>query len=199
MNRNRVIAAVVIGVVVLIVVAGVGLPRSTSHQPQANQRTLVTKLGYCGPEDVKPCIVSFNLDSNGDMLVNILVPTSTFPNFYLTISRETAEYRYTCKKAKGSPTSLICSGQELFPGEVLQFRIVSVRDEKVLAEGRFAIIGLLLATPGTEPTETEEPTAVGKPTETSTPFSLEVLTPVGTIPATTIPDPSYPNPSYPNP
>ena len=130
------------------------------------------------------------------MLVNILVPASAFPSFYLTISREGEEYRYKCEKAEDLPLNVYCTGQELFPGELLQFTLRANKDERVLAEGQFAIIGLLLSTPLAEVIEQTDLT------ESPTPFLLEVLTP--SLPTQTptpsvTPSPSYPNPSYPTP
>lgn len=182
----------------LAVVAGLWLWRSSDRTRPAGHRTPITQLGYCGPNDVKPCILAFNLDSDGSMRVNVLTPASTYPNFHLTISREAEEYRYECKKAKGLLTRFVCTGQELFPGELLQFRLVSIRDDKVLAAGSFTIIGLMIATPDTEPTETGVLIETGAPTESPTPFPLE-FTPAAIPTATPTPDPSYPNPSYPNP
>ena len=128
------------------------------------------------------------------MLVDILVPSSAFPDFYLTIRKEGKEYRYECEKAEDFPTDVYCTGQEIFPGELLQFTLISNEDERVLAEGQFAIIGLLLSTPIAEAFEPAPPTA--PPAEFPTPIFLEVLTPTASTPTT--PTPSYPNP-YPNP
>lgn len=107
------------------------------------------------------------------MLVNILVPASNFPDFYLTISTEAEEFRYDCEKVEDVPTQVGCIGKEMFPGALLHFTLVSVEDERVLAEGQFAIIGLLLST--------------------------QVAGALELTPAPTITLPSYPNPSYPKP
>jgi hypothetical protein len=197
LNRNRLIAGIILVVLIVLVTVGVWLLRSTSHPPHAGQRILILKLGYCGSEDTRPCIDSFSQDGEGKMLVNILVPSSAFPDFYLTIRREGEEYRYECEKAEDFPTDVYCTGQEIFPGELLQFTLISNEDERVLAEGQFAIIGLLLSTPIAEAFEPAPPTA--PPTEFPTPITLEVLTPMPTSTLSSYPNPSYPNPSYPSP
>ena len=133
------------------------------------------------------------------MLVDILLPSSGFPNFYLTISKDGEEYRYECKKVKASPSHAQCVGREMQPGEAMQFTIISIADKGVLAEGNFSIIGLLLVAPGVEVVDAIRPT--GSPT----PFLFESPTPVVGTPTPTVtpvsyPNPtSYPNPSYPNP
>lgn len=193
MNRNRLVVGIVAAIVMLLVliVAGIRLWRSTRETPHAGQKVLVARLGYCGAEDIGPCIVSFSQDEDGNMLVNLLVPSSRFPNFYLTISREGEPvYRYECEEVEDFPTNVYCIGETMFPGELLRFTLISNKDNHVLAEGQFAIIGLLLSTPvagALEPT-----IRPGSAIKTPTPMFLEVLTPVAATP--TVPSTSYPNP-----
>ena len=86
-------------------------------------------------------------------------------------------------------------------GEILQFLIISTREDSLLAEGNFAIIGLALPTPEDDltavitPTPQDEMTATVSPTEAG-PFGTVTAAP--TRPKST-PSPSYPNPPYPNP
>ena len=181
MNRNYLIAGIAVIVVIVLLATGIWwLVRSTEHPAFAGQKVFVDQLGYCGAEDIRPCIESFSQTEDGNMLVSILVPASTFPDFYLTISTEGEEFRYDCEKVEDVPTEVECIGREMFPGALLQFTLVSIEDERVLAEGQFAIIGLLLST------------QVAGAFESTSPG--ETLTPVPTFtPA------SYPNPSYPKP
>jgi hypothetical protein len=167
--------------------------------PQASQKTLIAKLGYCGAEDIRPCIVSFGRDGAGGMLVDILIPSSAFPDFHLIINREGERYQYECANLEDIPTQVQCIGREMFPGELLEFTLVSVKDERVLAEGQFSIIGLMLSTPFAAAFE-----STPSPTEFSTPLAFAGFTPVVRTPTPTAtlssyPNPSYPNPSYPNP
>jgi len=194
-TRNRLIlAGAGLFVVLFIILLGIGIWHRANPPLTANQKTLISKLGYCSSDNRNPCVVSFTQDGTGNMLVNLLVPSASFPNFYLVISRENAEIKYECEKIKGFPNSVSCKGPEMFPGEILQFTLISTRNNTVLAEGSFAIIGLLLATPDVETTEMAETIETSQPTESLTPFLLELPTP---IPRAT--EPSYPNPSYPNP
>lgn len=195
MNRNRLIVGIVtLLLVVLVIAGGWWLVRSINHLRQASQKILVVELGYCGPEEIRPCITSFSQDGEGNMLVDILLPSSGFPNFYLTISQEGQEHRYECKKVKASPTHAQCVGREMQPGEAMQFTIISIADNSVLAEGSFPIIGLLLVAPGVDVV------AALQPTESPTPFSFGIPTPAFGTPTPTATLSSYPNPtSYPNP
>ena len=197
MNRNRLIAGSVAAVVLLLVliIAGIRWWRSTREAPHAGQKIFVARLGYCGAEDIRPCIVSFSQNGEGSMLVDILIPSSTFPDFYLIISRAEERYRYECEKVEDSPTSVSCIGWEMFPGELLQFTLVSIEEERVLADGQFTIIGLLLSTQIAGAFESTPPTMAS--TEFPTPFFLEGFTPVVATPTATLS--SYPNPSYPKP
>ena len=84
-----------------------------------------------------------------------------------------------------------CAGVSQVPGEILQFKVISIEDGVLLAEGKFQIIGIAISTPEDMLT----------PTETATPFQTEtpILTPV--LPtqgiSTATPPTSYPDDSYP--
>jgi len=212
MNRNRLKAGIVISIVViLIIIENISLARRPKTDlSEISRRWRTVELGYCNADNLKPCIVSFSRAEAG-MLVNILLPSSFYPDFYLIIGRDREEIRYKCKKIEDLPTSAYCTGEEIFPGEALQFTFVSIENNYILAEGNFAIIGLLLATPGMESTETAPVTETIQPTETApaldtvspsgsaTALLLELLTPLATAPTPTATEPSYPNPAYPNP
>ncbi|MEP7135654.1 MAG: hypothetical protein ABI904_12045 [Chloroflexota bacterium] len=202
MNRKRLIAGIsILGVLVILLIAGVGfLLTRLRTQPRAQQRELITKLGYCNSQNAKPCIVSFSVDADGKMLVNLVIPSETYPDFYLTISNSTTENRYDCQPVEDFPTNVYCTGAEMYPGEVLQFTIHTIKDDAVLAEGQFAIIGLQLPNPEEEmtatPFGTESPVATEAPFETPTPFLLDFSTPFPTLEILTTPTPtisSYPN------
>lgn len=195
MNRNRLIAGAAVAVVILIVLgaAGVARWRSKDQSRHTGHKLVITKLGYCSSGEIRPCIVSFSQDGQGGMLVDILVPDSGFPNFYLTIYREMEGYLYECEEVEDLPTNVRCIGREMPPGELMRFTLAAEDDKRVLAEGQFAIIGLLLSTPIAATVETPAVTEV--PTEDiSTPNFPGQATPV---PSPTLP--SYPNPGYPNP
>jgi hypothetical protein len=199
LNRNRVIAGIAIFLLIALVTAGSWwLVQSLHPARRAEQKIFVIRLGYCGADDARPCILSFSQVGDGKMQVDVLVPSSAFPDFYLTISREGQSYLYECEESEDSPTQIQCVGAEMFPGELLQFSLVAMKDERVLAEGRFTLIGLMLSTPVAGALDTAIPTepASGSPTpvfpRTPTP-GTRTSTPTATLP-------SYPNPtSYPNP
>ena len=201
MTQNRVVIISGISIVILLLLfvgAGVVIARLRNTPPSANQKELILKLDYCNPDNIKPCIVSFSQDGNGTMSVNVLVPSRSFPNFYLVINRGGEEHRYECEKVKDLPNSLTCIGREMFPGEIMQFTLIASQNETVLAEGNFAIIGLMLATPEAATTELAGAIGTEQPTEFPTPFLLDIPTPIPTVTEPAYPNPSYPNPSYPN-
>ena len=138
------------------------------------------------------------------MLVNLMIPDVAYPAFDLTIGLDDIVNQYTCQRAEDIPTNVICTGAEMYPGPALHFMLTSHADQTVLAEGRFAIIGLLLPNPSDAATETPLATETLEvtATETPTPILLEILTPLPTqsfviISTPTEVTPSYPNPSYP--
>jgi hypothetical protein len=187
-------------VLLILIIAGVVYLLSLlKTQPQAKQRTLISELVYCNSHDLRPCIVSFSVDADGNMLVNLLIPASNYPDFYLTISDGEVVNRYKCEQVEDFPTNVYCTGAEMVPGKPLQFNIIVLEDETILAEGNFAIIGLLLPNPEEEATETALATGTFDPFETPTPFLLEFPAPSPTLRVTATRTPSYPNPtSYPN-
>jgi len=190
-NRNRLIAASVV-LAVLIVLLIYGLLWWQSRRSGIGQRSPISDLGYCSSNDVRPCIASFSLDSDGNMRVNVLTPGLSFPDFYLKIIHSKGENIYECEKVERFSTSVYCIGEAMRLGEVLQFMLISVDGEATLAEGHFAIIGLALSTPEFADLS---PTVDLTASASVTPGGLITLTPVRTrTPATT----SYPNP-YPNP
>ncbi len=198
MNRKRLIAGLVIlGVLFVLVIGGIAfLIAHLKTQPQAQQRTLISELAYCNSQNPKPCIVSFSLDADRKMLVNLVIPSKAYPYFYLTISNSTIENRYDCQPVEDFPTNIYCTGVEMYPGEVLQFTIHTIKDDAVLAEGQFAIIGLQFPNPEEETTATpfgtEFPVPTKAPFETPTPFLLDLPTlEVLVTPTPTIS--SYPN------
>jgi hypothetical protein len=196
-DRNRLIAGVTIAVVLIILIV-YGLVQWRGEQPRASQRSPLLEVAYCSSEEVRPCIVSFSLDSDGNMLVNILTPETSFPAFYLKIVHKDGESLYECQKVKNFPENVYCIGETMPVGEVLQFLLISKRDELLLAEGKFSIIGLALPTPEAEDQLTASVSPVSptqeEPVETVT--AIVTVTPTG--PKST-PSPSYPNPPYPNP
>jgi len=177
-------------VLVVLVTAGVVYLFSRfKTQPQAQQRELIAELVYCNSHDLRPCIVSFSVDVDGNMLVNLLIPASNYPDFYLTISDGEVVNRYECESVEDFPTNVYCTGAEMYPGKLLQFNIIALEDETILAEGNFAIIGLQLPNP------LEEATATSLVNGSPTPLLLDFLTPSPTLRITATRTPSYPNPT----
>jgi len=155
----------------------------------------VSNLAYCTDEQVKPCVVSFGLDADNNMLVNLLLPDLSFPNFYLKITRGEINISYECQRTAASPNNAYCIGENIPPGEVLQMMLISTKDDTLLAEGSLSIIGL--AFPTLESViSTAMPTTSPEPTSTD---FFDFVLPTAITPPVEFPtQPSYPsNPSYP--
>lgn len=199
MNRNRLLLGISISVLLVIVIlSGLFLfNKWKGSQAHLGQRFPLQRLSYCSSDQVTPCIVSFSLDSNGNMLVNFLTTGAFYPDFYLKIKQGEAQHIYVCQKVNKFATSVYCTGAAMPIGEVLQFSIFSLKEDVLLAEGNFAIIGLALGTP-----EVASSPTIGTPL-TPSPTEVVILqTPTGvrlTPPRTPTLPPSYPNTSYPNP
>lgn len=210
-----------VGVVVLALISAgvIRLWQFLNPDPTASQREPVVALGYCNASDTRPCIVSFGSDGSQTMLVNVLLPGADYPAVYLTITRGSDSFFYQCTLAKELRDTLVCAGWPMPPGEILPFSLRTVEGDKVIAEGGFAIIGLMLPSPAAEATSTlVTETPMAAPTEilfeTPTPGVLELpgFPPAATstpgtsnlpgsspTPTGSYPNPSYPGPSYNNP
>ena len=212
MNRNRLIAGGAIGFLLMLIIAGlILLSRELQiRRTQVNQREPLQGLGYCGAQQVAPCIISFSRDAEGKMLVNLLTAGTSFPDFYLKIKHSQGESIYPCTEVEQFSTSVYCAGKVLPLGEELQFFILAIDDNRLLAQGNFSIIGMAYST-----VEIFAAPTGGTPTISITTFltddlSTTAITPTlarGTparTPSRTATPPSYPNPStatssYPNP
>lgn len=187
MNQKRLILGISISLVlVILTVSGLALWReSRRNQARVDQRFPLQGLKYCGSTPVTPCVVSFSQDADGNMLVNFLTAGAFYPDFYLKIKAGEDEHIYVCEKLDTFSTSVYCTGKIMPVGEVLQFFIISLNEDVVLAQGNFSIIGMALAAPGifSPPTPTAISVTTGAPTDDLFPEST--------------PSPSYP--SYPGP
>jgi hypothetical protein len=197
MNRNRYIAGVAIFVLLILIIVGLILLRAElqTRQNQVNEREPLQGLAYCDSNQITPCIVSFSRDSEGNMLVNILIEGISFPDFYLKIIHSKGESIYQCRGMEGFSTSVYCTGKALPLGEEFQFYILSVDDNQLLAQGNFSIIGMALST-----VEIFVSAAGGTPflSTSSSLTAVSIVTPTpgrGTPTRTPTRTPSYPNPS----
>lgn len=213
MNRKQLIIGGLIILLIVILALGVTisivlLDGDDSPNVTGQRMTVVSELSYCGDDDVRPCVVSFGVDENDNMLVNLLLSDLTYSRFYLKITYNEIENIYKCVRVRASLYSIYCTGEKMPPGVPLHLMLIAEEGDILLAEGELSIIGLALpavdivsATPGntaTPLTETPEEDITETPD-----FVLPTSTPVSTIATPTPRRPSYPNPSstpsYPNP
>jgi hypothetical protein len=144
---------------VVLLISGLILWRDWRRgQARVGQRFPLQELGYCSSNPVTPCVVSFSLDAEGNMLVNFLTDGIFYPDFYLKIKAGENEHIYVCEKINKFATSVYCTGKALPVGEVLQFFIFSIKGDVLLAQGNFPIIGMALAAPGIYLSPTPSPT-----------------------------------------
>jgi hypothetical protein len=186
-TRNRFLLSSISVVLVLLIVSGLVLWRERQrNQARVDQRFPVQGLKYCSSSPVTPCVVSFSQDADGNMLVSFLTDGAFYPDFYLKIKAGEEEHIYVCEKVNTFATSVYCTGKAMPVGVVLQFFIISLKEDVLLAQGNFPIIGIALAAPGifAPPTPTTGPTAVFTSVTPEIPETPE-----------STPSPSYP--SYP--
>jgi len=140
----------------ILVISGsvILLKDRNSRQARVSGREPLPRLSYCSSTQNTPCILSFNLKPDGNMVINILADSSSIPDFYMKIRHNESESIFECQKVKGFSTSVACLGRAMPPGEPLQFLVVSRNEDVLLAEGSFPIIGLAVATPEVAPTPT---------------------------------------------
>lgn len=192
-SRNRLIAGITVLVILLLaaVIFLLSSIRQRAEAPPIGHRSPVDSLDYCGPDDRNLCVVSFSQIVDGDMQVNIQTPRVFYPKFVLLINRFGVESTYECSKENSLSHNVECFGPPQIPGEILQFKIVFKEQGTLVAEGKFAIIGVALSTPEVSSTSTPEELITGTPT-------LSPVLPNRTpMPTRTAPVTSYPNPSYP--
>jgi len=172
---------------ILCVVMFAGLSVKQKNRSAVIPNVPVLELTYCNDSGVKPCVVSFGIDVNDNMWVNILVANLSVPDFYLKITYNASDNTYECQKSSVALNSVYCVGPKLPPGQLLHLVLISIRDEQLLAEGDLSIIGL--AFPQVEITvSTPTPALSTQPSPVFLP-SIE--------PSLTLSSPA--KPSYPNP
>ncbi len=199
-NRKPwIIAGIIVTALLVFGVVVVLLNRPAAGGSAPTQNVPVFNLAYCTEEQAKPCVVSFSTDANDNMLVNILLPDLSFPNFYLKITRGDDESLFNCRRIGAAVNTAYCSGAKLPPGETLHLELISVRDEILLAEGDLSIIGLAFPTVGVALVTVETVSAEATITATPTAFTDFILPPPESTPSPTPTLSSYPNTSYPNP
>lgn len=195
MNRKQMTIGGI--VLVLLIVLGVLAWRNLfagSRSPaETGTNVPVLELTYCNGNQVKPCVVSFSVDSDGNMLINLLLPDVPFPDFYLKIAQANGDILYKCLRVKDSPNNAYCTGEKLPPGVAMHLMILSSDDDTLLADGTLPIIGLAFPTLGIV-----TPTFANTPTEL--PATLTTASPTPTMISKKVtPKPTQTKPSYPNP
>src|SRR5512142_2388802 len=87
------------------------LNESKSKPGTIGQREPLPGFGYCSLKQVKPCVLSFHLDSSGGMVINIL--TNSLQDFYIKVRYEEGERTYACTRARKYSANVSCKGEAL--------------------------------------------------------------------------------------
>ncbi len=148
MNRKGWIAGAIL-LALLLILGGIGSRIAWNEWKgkagSVGQRAPLPAFGYCSSRQSMPCVLSFNLDQDGDMTINVL--TDSLQDFYIKTRYEEDERIYECQRVSQYSTHVMCSGKAMPSGTTVSFLIVSKEENMVLAEGSFSIIGMALATP----------------------------------------------------
>jgi hypothetical protein len=146
-NRKQSIAAAILFVILLCLAGSVLAWKQWQGEPgQVGQREPLPGFGYCSSRQTRPCILAFNLDAKGSMLINVLVEASS-PDFYMKVRYPEGEQTYECKRARKYSIHVTCTGELMPVGKTLSFLMLSKETNLILSEGSFPIIGVALATP----------------------------------------------------
>lgn len=163
MNRNQWIFVGII-VLVLVVVGSLFLfDNFSSDETMPGLNVPVSSLAYCTDEQVKPCVVSFSIDISNQMLVNLLLPDLSYPQFLLRIMRDERTISYECQRIATAQNNAYCIGENIPPGATVHMILISSRNDTILAEGYLSILGLAFPTleiviPTDVPTISPDPT-----------------------------------------
>jgi len=204
-NKKRLIAAITVLIVLVLVtvyLAGRSLP-SNIERSQVGSRYPASALTYCSMDPSHLCVFSFGQVVNGPMRVDLLAPNADYPEFVLKINNNGMESVYDCQSLEEAPENIYCTGTVQAPGATLQLSLLSKRDDALLAEGTFSVIGIALLTPEFVPDSTEEPiqgltSHLGFRIPDAPKRSQPPVHPTPPHPTPSYPTPSsYPNPSYP--
>lgn len=200
MNRNQWIFVSIIVLVLVVVGSLILFDNRSSDEPMPSSNLPASNLAYCTDEQVKPCVVSFGIDVNNQLLVNLLLPDLTYPSILLKITSDERTTSYECQRIATAQNNAYCIGENIPPGAVVHMMLISTRNDTILAEGDLTILGLSFPTLEvstaiplpTVPPAMPESTATFEfvlPTSTPGQFLTEVPTQVSTQAST---QPSYP-------
>jgi len=142
MIAGGILAIVVLGIFALLL-------NRLGSQPAANadiNQPDILELAYCNEEQIRPCVVSFGLDIDNNMLVNFLLPDLSYPEFYLQVVRGDVNISYECQRIASALNNAYCIGEKLPPGESLRLILISNIDGAILAQGSLSILGLAFPT-----------------------------------------------------
>ncbi|HEX2997750.1 MAG TPA: hypothetical protein VHP14_23205 [Anaerolineales bacterium] len=148
MNRRQWFTGALLLVLLLILCIAGSIRAWNERQPKpgvVGHHEPLPGFGYCNSLQTKPCILSFNLNKDGGMIINVL--TDSLQDFYINIKDEEGDRIYECKRVREYSTHVTCTGDTLPVGKTLNFLVISKKDNTSFAQGTFPIVGMALATP----------------------------------------------------
>ncbi|HMB23404.1 MAG TPA: hypothetical protein VKP08_11260 [Anaerolineales bacterium] len=148
MNRKRWITGAILLVLLLILCIAGSVRAWNERQPKPGvmgHHEPLPGFGYCSSLRTKPCILAFNLNKDGGMLINVL--TDSLQDFSIQVRDEEGERTYECKRVREYSANVTCTGETLPVGKTLNFLVIAKKDDTPFAQGSFPVIGMALATP----------------------------------------------------
>jgi len=128
---------------------------------------------YCGERLTSLCVVSFGRDVFGDTVINLYVPLRKYPPFYLNIIRKSGESRFECEWDKKVRTKVHCTGEAIGLGEGFEMQLLSIKDDEIIAQGKFVLTAYLVTTQTADGEPTASDTPAPAPTEKASPTPTE--------------------------
>ncbi len=173
LNEPRKLIFILAGLVTLLLLGWVGWKVNQLQQP-ATPVAEPVQFEYCGADLESLCVLSFGRDGDGNTIINLFVPERKFPAFYLNVIKTAGESRFECDKNKDVRTSVYCIGSPVSLNERIEIRLLSKKEDQLLAHGRFTITAFLLSAPVSEaqPTDSGTPEAGIAIFETPTPGTI---------------------------
>jgi hypothetical protein len=163
-----------IGVASILMMEACNILSIVKLRPTATQ---LPGLPYCDVDHAGLCVVSFGTDINDRMLVNLVKPDSSYPDFYLKISHIDATSVYECQSIVNTPTSVYCTGDLTPLGDPVDIEVYSTDKNRLIASGTLLIAAFAHSTQ-----IVVSVTDTGTPTEgipvTTAPTTFEIFTTV---------------------
>lgn len=107
----------------------------------------ITEITLCDIDAHDLCIVTFGVDNLDQMVINIQLPNTDYPAFYVHATNKGIKNIYQCEVANAIPTSVYCTGLRTPLGETLNIEIHAINGDLLMARGTLMVSAMVLTTP----------------------------------------------------